>query len=616
MASSLVQNNAISNELKEELVTLLSSNQLDCWFQPIVDFPNRAILGYEALVRGPKESPLHTPGALFATAEQFNLLRELEQECVINALQKFTEQQLPGKLFLNISATDFETLDNPDNKLSRMLTEHAQHLELVIEVSEKEPLTNYTRVREIADYCHSNGLLLAIDDLGSGYSGLRSWSEIRPEYVKVDMHFIRDIHKDNVKREFVSSICEISRGLNCQIIAEGIEHTKELDTLRSLGIKLGQGYLLSKPCALPPTDIAELIKPLGKSANVTTRHANTRPSDTVGDLLQKAAPLSPTVAAEDINDAFFRHPEISSIPIVEDERAIGLISRAQILELFSGRFSHPLYGHKPVRELMNTQPVIVDHETRLEEVSQRITDNEQVDLNNDFIITREGKYIGVGKVNDLLRRITDHQIRHARYSNPLTMLPGNVPIYEWIDQLLSDKENFRLAYIDLNNFKPFNDTYGYSRGDEVLAMLGDILTSQAQQDVDLVGHVGGDDFVMIFRSSDWQQRCRNILARFDQEKRRFYSKSALETGGIWSEDRAGQSTFFGLLTIAIGVISPDAERCRSHHQVAQLASDAKHQAKSRGEGNNYIFLSRRRAPAESQFARHDGVIEVEQQASV
>ncbi|WIO73950.1 GGDEF domain-containing protein [Porticoccaceae bacterium LTM1] len=590
-----------TDPLHQVLTNILDQQSLECWFQPIVDFPSRTILGYEALARGPQHSSLHMPSALFACAHDSNQLQRLEELCIATACAQFLKLELPGKLFINISAADIYQLDRPHSIIGTTLANYAEQINIVLEVSEKAPLNDYKRIREISNYCHKIGLQLAIDDLGSGYSGLRTWAELHPDYVKIDMHFVRDIHKDSVKREFVRSICEIARGMNCHLIAEGIEHPLELETLRNLGLKLGQGFLLHPPSSYPQKKLSGLAKQLGTSNSISTRRQNTRPADTVAAIVQSAQSLPPEIVAEDVNDFFIRNPSVSSVPIVENEKPVGLISRSQILEIFSGRFSHQLYGRQPVTNLMNRQPIIVDADTRLEEVSQRITEEQHADLSNDFIVTRNGKYIGVGKVNDLLRRITEYQMRYARYSNPLTLLPGNVPIYEWIDQLLDQREHFRLAYIDLNNFKPFNDTYGYSRGDEVLATMADILVAATDPDTDLVGHVGGDDFVILFRSPDWRHRCEEIFNRFDHEKRRFYDSPDLQEGGIWCEDRQGNNNFFGLLTLAMGVVVPDPDRCQSHHDVAQMATEAKHQAKMRGKNQNYTFLSRRRGPSEYRF---------------
>ena len=98
----------------------------------------------------------------------------------------------------------------------------------------------------------------------------------------------------------------------------------------------------------------------------------------------------------------------------------------------------------------------------------------------------------------LLKRITELQIRNARYANPLTLLPGNVPINEHVEHLLENYLPFTACYFDLDNFKPFNDLYGYSRGDMVIRLLGTILQSACNPQCDFIGHIGGDDFMIIF----------------------------------------------------------------------------------------------------------------------
>src|SRR5690606_20413911 len=112
-------------------------------------------------------------------------------------------------------------------------------------------------------------------------------------------------------------------------------------------------------------------------------------------------------------------------------------------------------------------------------------------LSQDFIITRDGRFYGIGKTSTLLRRITEQQIRNARYANPLTLLPGNVPIHELLEELLARDEPFHVAYCDLDHFKPYNDCYGYSRGDEVIVYLAQIIQGEVDAQLDFVGHIGG-----------------------------------------------------------------------------------------------------------------------------
>ena len=483
----------------------------------------------------------------------------------------------------------FQLMD-ANSGFARLIIEEASDLSIVIELSEKYPLNDYQRIRTLAEVLRNNHIELAIDDLGAGYSGLRSWAEIQPDYVKVDRHFIQDIHIDSVKREFLRSIHEISRGLDCEVIAEGIELADELETVQGIGIKYGQGYLLQKPEPEPAIKAPEVLGVYQRK--LTLRALNTRPAESVATLLQKMPPSSKDVSAEDVNDLFKRHPQISSLPIVLNGEPVGIISRAQILELFSGRFSHPLFGRKPIEEFMNRSPIVVDHQARLEDVSELITSNMGTDLNTDVVIVKQGQYAGVGKVQELLRLITDYQIRFARYSNPLTLLPGNVPLEGWIDQLLAHNENFRVTYIDINHFKPYNDYFGYCRGDDILRMLGDLLNSVTAPGLDSVGHVGGDDFLIIFRSRDWRARLEKLIDAFDKKKLAYYDKETLRAQGIYSADRRGKKQFFELLSLAIGVAHTNPEQCRSHRDVSQIATDAKHQAKQ--ASGHCIFESRRR----------------------
>lgn len=201
-------------------------------------------------------------------------------------------------------------------------------------------------------------------------------------------------------------------------------------------------------------------------------------------------------------------------------------------------------------------------------------------------------YAGMGDISDLLRRITNMQIRNARYANPLTLLPGNVPIYEHIDHCLNVSDQMAVAYVDIDNFKPYNDVYGFDKGDQVIKMIAQVLTKNADVKLDFVGHVGGDDFIVIFQSIDWKERCIKILDDMSAMTPLFYTQKDLSAGKMCAVDRQGMAREYPLISLSIGVTEPDLERCNSHHEVAELAADAKIQAKRRI--GNALFVDRRR----------------------
>lgn len=569
-----------------ELDELLSRPGLASHFQVIFDLESRQPLGFEALTRLPENSVFTSPTQLFATAQRMGKLHQLSTRCMSLALDRFAGLDLPGKLFLNVvpggSTCPIELIAGSP------LAEAASRV--VLELSELHPFEDLSALQAFGAQIRKSGVEVALDDLGAGYSGLKTWSQLHPEYIKIDRHFITDIHSDTVKREFVRSIAEIARGLRCHVIAEGVETLDELLTLRMLNIRYVQGFLIHRPEPAPALPLN--LSGLGQLASVVNLPA-ARPSETIAAILQPVTPLHASVFAETVNERFQKNLSLNALPVVEGDQLVGMVTRKLLTELFSQRFAHALYGRKTIGELA-LMPVVVDWATPMQEVSRLVTARDADEMDQDIVVTRNGRYAGMAKVAALLKNITDMQIRSARYSNPLTQLPGNVPIYEEVDALLRSQTAFHIAYFDINSFKPFNDYYGYSLGDEVISCLAAILCDAVCPQQDFVGHIGGDDFVVLFRSPDWEQRCRQVLFEFERRSRDFYHPDDLAQGYILGEDRTGSAMRFPLLSVAVGVAFPDPDHCFSHHDVALLAAEAKYEAKR--AGGNHLFVERRRRP--------------------
>ncbi|HEY1181913.1 MAG TPA: EAL domain-containing protein, partial [Rhodocyclaceae bacterium] len=168
---------------------ILRDNSLYVVFQPVLDMHGRKYMGYEALIRGPQDSPLHSPAALFEAARHCNLRRELEHACRAAAIREFGRlralQQIPDcKLFINLSAS---MLGDPvlmhDDMLQSMAAQGLRPDQIVIEITENQKVTDFSIFREVLANYRRLGYSFAIDDLGEGFSNLRMWSEIRPEFV-------------------------------------------------------------------------------------------------------------------------------------------------------------------------------------------------------------------------------------------------------------------------------------------------------------------------------------------------------------------------------------------------------------------------------------------------
>lgn len=182
----------------------------------------------------------------------------------------------------------------------------------------------------------------------------------------------------------------------------------------------------------------------------------------------------------------------------------------------------------------------------------------------------------------------------ARYANPLTGLPGNVPIQEHMERLLAANQIFVAAYFDLDQFKPYNDVYGFRRGDEMIQLTAQILRASCDGELDFIGHIGGDDFVVLFQSPDWEDRCRTMLARFDDERLSLFDVRHVAEGGYVSEDRRGRMDFHALVSLSIGAVQIDPAHFHHYQEVARAAADAKRMAK-KIEGS-HLFIDQRRQP--------------------
>lgn len=556
--------------LTEMLLTLIQEKQLYPLFQPVIDTSRGVIIGHEALIRGPEGHPLEYPDRLFSLANEKHLLSELELACRSAAMQAFQRNSMQGKLFLNVNPNVLQDDSHPHGSTLRLSQQFGIPPEqIVIEISERYPIEDTENLKHAIIHYQKLGFMIAIDDLGAGYSGLKLWSELHPDYIKIDRYFIHSIETSSVKREFVQSILSLATSLRTKVIAEGIETTDELEQLQALGVNYYQGFLLGRPSSLPITEIrSSLLKP-----NHTTA---LNYQSTIASVTDTISCMSVHTRSSEALDAFAQDKTLSSLPVINDETVVGILRRERIMEVFSGSYGHALNANKSVAQIMDESPVCVDWQTSLEEVSQLITENDDVDIYQHIIVTRKGNYYGVASIKNLLRKITELKVNNARHANPLTQLPGNVAINQIIEEQLLQSQRFHVAYFDLNHFKPYNDIYGYERGDQVIKWCARILQKHLFKDGHFIGHIGGDDFVAISKDEKHiKQQCERIIKDFEREITRFYHQEHIDMGGIKALSRNGKPAFYPLLSLAIGIVQPDPSECSSHHDVALLASEAK-----------------------------------------
>ena len=171
-----------------------------------------------------------------------------------------------------------------------------------------------------------------------------------------------------------------------------------------------------------------------------------------------------------------------------------------------------------------------------------------------------------------------------RTVSPLTGLPGNVQIQTELRRRLLKKEAFKILYFDLDNFKAYNDVYGFLKGDEIIKLTARIIAKYAHSEEcgkTFIGHIGGDDFVAIIDGEvDYDTVCQGIIAEFDSEIKKFYTDDDLENGYLEVANRKGEIEEFPLTTISIGVVVADKKRFSNTLQIGEVGAQVKHLAKT------------------------------------
>ena len=356
------------SNLQNELLRILDTQQLTPHFQPIIDLTQRKIIGYEALIRGPEDSTLHSPLNLFETAERCGLSTKLEFMCREVTIKRYANLKLKEKLFINVSPSVLLEPEFKTGETLRFLDKFGvdPHC-IIIELTEQQPTDDYNLMREAVNHYRSMGFQIALDDLGAGYSGLRLWSELLPEYVKIDKHFISGLHNDPIKFNFVRSIQGIASSLNCHVIAEGIETEEEFIAAKKLGISHAQGYYFARPTAIPTTNLDNKIF---VSTYTEALSLETSVHVTAGNIAKMMTSISSATSINEVMTLFQQSESLTILPLMDNNIASGIIYRDYFLsKLFSSRYGIELYGKNPISSFLDNTPLLIDKSTPLAEVS-------------------------------------------------------------------------------------------------------------------------------------------------------------------------------------------------------------------------------------------------------
>lgn len=567
--------------LHDEFNWILESERIGMVYQAVINFDNGSVIGWEAFMRGPGGSFFHMPERLFTYAEENGEALRLDRLCRLQALQRFGNTHKNKKLFMNIHPACF----NDPNFTPQSVAREVEHWGLtpgivVLEFTERyfaHDLNYYLNI--LQDFKHE-GFHLAIDDVGSGHASLRSLSQLRPDYVKVDISLVGNVDTNPYHRVMVETLAYLAEKIDARLIAVGIETETELSSLVSMDIFGGQGNFLSPPAERKiATDVRLPLRASFSNENIQSLKC----SLPIGELANDTIAVSGNTSVKDIKARLADKPPQTSVVVLRGQYPIGLLMQYSMDRHLSTQFGMSLYYHRDVGRIMDAQPLIVDAAMPMEEVARKAMERESTKIYDDIIVTRKEIFCGVVSVQRMLDSLAKTQVELAKGANPLSGLPGNVSIEKEIEGRAGKCTATSLIYVDLDNFKIYNDVFGFERGDRIILLTAKVLAEATQtmgDAADFVGHVGGDDFVILANPETSARICETALKEFEMQTPGLYRKEDVERGYIVGKGRDGKTSKFPLTSLSIAIIDCDFAPPFNMERLSSRVAEVKKVAKS------------------------------------
>lgn len=574
------------SDLLEEI---LKGEYIKPVYQPIVFLTNGRIYGYEALSRISRQELQMNIEQMFRLADKNGRAWELEKLCRAKALESATELSADQKLFLNVNSNILY-----DNEFRTGFTkEHLREYGLdanniIFEITERVAALDSSAFLGSIDHYKNQSYGIAIDDVGAGYSGLNNIASVKPNLIKLDMSLVRNIDKDEIKQLLCKAMVDFGKNAGIQLIAEGIETEEELAVLIKLGVSLGQGYFLGIPQESFAGIAAEKVEIINRCyAKQYNEHLVNSVYPIVGHLAKPGYIVSPGEKLEHIYETLKLNPTITEFSVVQNDTTMGFMSRTDLNELLGGRYGYGLHSKKAVQQVMKPDFSRVNDRMPVDEVSRLAMQRPFEQLYNPIVVEKDGKYMGIVTIKNLLEACTKVEVDIARHSNPLTGLPGNLVIEKEILSRIFSDAPYCITYYDIDNFKAYNDAYGFENGDKMLMLLAETLKTCALRD-EFIGHIGGDDFIVICDYHEGEAYCKAVVDHFSREVSSLYRDQDLKNGYIISKNRSGVTENFPIAGLSVAGIS---NRSRKYKNIGDFSQDiAQLKKKCKKQVGNYIEI--------------------------
>jgi|HigsolmetaGSP12D_1036236.scaffolds.fasta_scaffold00162_17 diguanylate cyclase (GGDEF)-like protein len=301
-------------------------------------------------------------------------------------------------------------------------------------------------------------------------------------------------------------------------------------------------------------------------------------SGTLSDLAEPVTSFDRKTPVSEIARHFESHKKASAFVIVDRGQPVGLLMKEKLNQILAWQFGRPLYWNRTVDWIMDAKPLIVEGSASVDEVSSVAMAREPDKLYDAIIVTSGGRVAGIVSIRSMLEWITNARMADAQWANPLTGLPGNEPIRRELTRRLEEGRPFAILYADLDHFKWYNDEYGFQRGDDIIRYTAETLLAVACAhcpEDGFVGHIGGDDYIVLTSGGNPVQMAQHMLARFER-----YLPSPVAC----SEESASAPR----LSLSLALLLCESAEGWTPERLAERSARLKKQAKSK-PGNALVW---------------------------
>jgi diguanylate cyclase (GGDEF)-like protein len=559
---------------------------LDAAFQPIVETNTGAVFGYESLMRGHEKLDFSSPLELIDRMAEAGHLASLDQMMAGRALAKFAA--LPdfttATLFINLDVRLIHEGQALLDGLLRHLRFHAiAPSSVCFELSERFDNTEIREFGPLIARMRESGFKIAIDDFGVGRGEFKLLCDYPIDYLKIDRYFVAGMDEAPKKQHLVRNIVNIAHTLGIKVIAEGVETEQEFLAAREYGVDMVQGFYIARPSV----NVDDQKPSYPHLRDQSKRRTSGRSLDEL--LIRKQIEQAPIVyendAIERVFEMFRQNPQSHYFPVLNvNNEPRGIIQENQLKEYIYHPFGRDLLKNRDylrsVSYFVKPAPIVsLDSDT-----DGLVTAFANMEDCECALLTENMRYAGVISAASLIKILNEKQLKTALDQNPLTGLPGNLAILDFLKNSCKNGDHPRyFCYCDFDNFKPFNDRYGFHAGDHAITLFAALMRRYFFHDSEFIGHVGGDDFFIGLEGIEEEELLHplgRLLNDFSADVLELYSEEERQMGYITGHDRDGAEKKISLMRCSIGVLElpegvviSDIDRIST--EIAQVKAGAK-----------------------------------------